>query len=298
MGMDVAEDNICLQILNEYVEFFNNYIVKVIYKYFESEEVQKKISSYDSNRKRKYLVQHFIKTYNLLIAIILLAYGNNVMKLPDEAKIIFRSLFENILNFMYISSQDSEEKQIKLIEQFYDYAEVANDKYQKNLFKESDEKIKNTKEHKLIMNILNKLNIRDKLLNKEKKYKDKYTNKMSHWSGKSTKELIDYIRKNKSEFGLELYQKYYYDTNIYVHCNILEYIDLDGNIIQNTDNADILDLIHKSVFMFLGYADAYFILIEKNLKEICPNVYEKYESIDEKYQEFHNKNQDMKDIYI
>lgn len=287
----------CEQILNEYIQFFNIYISDTIYKYFESDDIQQKIHSYDDNIKKKYLRQHFIKTYNLLIAIFILAYGNNVRQLPDEAKIVFRSLFENILNFIYIFSHNEAKEQIKLIKQFYNYTELAYSNYQRHLLKENDKDIINTKEHKIVMSLLQKLNIKDKLLNKEKEYKKNFSSSTGHWCGKTTKQLIDYIRKNKPEWGFDLYQKYYYDTNIFVHCNVLEYMDKDGNIVENRDELDILDLIHKSIFMFFGYAEGYFNMLGKSLKEHCPKAYEIYEPINEKYHELY-KNQDMKDIYI
>jgi hypothetical protein len=84
-------------------------------------------------------------------------------------------------------------------------------------------------------------------------------------------------------FNINIINKHYDDTNPYVHCNILEYFDETGAIIENKNEQDLLELIHKSIFLFFGYAEALFQMLMDNFRENFSPVYDEYEKINNNY---------------
>lgn len=270
--------------IKEHIDFFNNYLAKELFDYFHTSEVQDSINLRKNKYMCKYIKQHFLKTYNLLVAVVILAYGNSHKTLLDEGKIIFRSLFENILNFMYIFSFEEIEMQEKLIEQFYDYAEISINQYHKKFLDAFKKNPNPSKEERLIYSKLIENGSEDKIKslfeNFNKKYKSQNKNT---WSGISTNKMLEEICSKKPKWGLAFYKKYYDDANPYVHCNILEYFDENGYIVENKSEQNKLELIHKSIFMFFGYADALFRMLISNFKDIFSKIYDEYEIIDDNY---------------
>ncbi len=271
-------------VIEKHIIFFNKFVSGTLFNLFRDDSVQNSINNRQGTHKRKYLKQHYLKTYNLLLAIIVLSGANPYKNLIDEGKIIFRTLFENIINFLYIFSFDTSEERQKLIRQFYDYLEIAIYRYPKKIFQKDDKKSSKTNEFKKVLNMLMRLNIKDSIYIKENEYKIKYKVKnLNTWSGKTMADILNELNNKYPEMGFEFYQKYYYDTNPYVHCNILEYMNEDGVIVENSSNEDKLDLIHKSIFLFLGYSEAYFNLLGKETRKEYPELYRYFDDIEEQY---------------
>ena len=270
--------------IKEHIDFFNNYLAKELFDYFHTSEVQDSINSRKNKYMCKYIKQHFLKTYNLLVAVIILAYGNPHKILLDESKIVFRSLFENILNFIYIFSFDDIEKQDSLIEKFYDFAEISINQYSKKFLNSTKDSSKLSKEEKLIYSKLQKDGAKDKIKILTENFYKKYNPRNKNtWSGKSITELFEELSSEKPDWGMAFYKKYYDDTNPYVHCNILEYFDEDGFVIENKNEQDLLELIHKSIFLFFGYTEALFQMLIQDFRNKFSYVYDQYEKIDSNY---------------
>lgn len=270
--------------INNHIDFFKKYIADELFNYFQGSEVQNAINSIPNNYMCKYFKQHYFKTYNLLLAIIILACGNPHKILVDEGKIIFRSLFENILNFVYIFSFDNIEMREKLVRQFYDFVEISLNQYNKKFLDMMKNKSKPSEEEKLILSKLKETGAESKIENLYEYFKQKYqpSNKNS-WSGISINKMLEEISTKKPDWGFSFYKKYYDDANPYVHCNILEYFDENGVIIENNSIQDKLELIHKSIFMFFGYAETLFKMLIPDFREKFSHIYSEYEEIDNNY---------------
>lgn len=283
--IQIADKSNIQRCFHEYIILFNEEMNNSLFNYFKSEEINDKINKKDHGQKI-YLKMHFIKTFNLLFSILTLCSGGKNRILPDEAKIVFRSLFEHIMNFLYIFTRDTNEETNKLIKRFDDFTNIALNRYfidyksdwnngyidknekQKLIHKQVEETYKNLKLGELVSN-----------------YKEKYeTRSINEWHGLKMHELMRAIgMKTNLIDELRFYKKYYVDANCYVHCNVMDYMNDDGVIVGNNRLEESLEITHKCLFLVLGYVEIFYELIDINIKEKYPKIYEKFDTISDNY---------------
>lgn len=105
----------------EILETFEKYINEVtpILNFFQLENIQSIINQ-KPNLIKHHLKRHFIKMFDLYIASTRLVTTNDNYNLPNEAKIIIRSMFEHLINFYYIYI-DTDKTEIRT-QRFFDYS--------------------------------------------------------------------------------------------------------------------------------------------------------------------------------
>lgn len=293
----MQDKNFCQQNIKEHVDFFNSHINKVLFAKFLGNEMQNLIDDFERPTST-YLKQHTMKTFNLLTSIIVLATANEYKPFVDEGKIIFRSLFENIINFFYIFSKEKLER-INLINRFYDYIPIAYNHYARNIINENNPRITEQKIYKIVSNKLNNTKGKDIISEKIKDFCNRYNTKnVINWSGIPTKAMLDEIISQNVEDTLIFYEKYFYECHPFVHCNILAYRNEDDVIIENRSIYSRLELIHESIFITYGYLEALYSLFDIKINEIYNNEYKLLtDVIFNEYHEIMKDNPDQKIVY-
>lgn len=271
-------------LLDSYFNFFDTHI-KDLTKFFQTNEIQNKINQLDSLIKI-YMKSHYVKSHNLILSLFLLARGINEYKLPDEAKIIFRSLFEHILNFMYIFSKDNDDEKIKLIQEYNNFFKIQPFKFAYNMSKITI--TKETSEIKKMMcsnaqKICMDNNLEELFRNFYKKCK-KYKKNKNTWHGNTIQNLIIKISEKYGDEFL-LFEKYYSAGNLYTHCNVMNYINEKGIIEGNASLINVLDTLDKGLSFYISYIDWFYRCIGiKIFEDIFPKVLENHNLIEDNYE--------------
>ena len=271
--------------LHEYFILFNEEIRDKIFRYFRNEEINSEINKKEHLQKI-YLKMHFIKTFNLLYSTLNLCAGDKYHIFPDEAKIIFRSLFEHIMNFMYIFSRNTDEEINNLIKRFYDYTNISLNRYFIDYKSDWDKSfIPRNEVQTEIYKQVEKTYINLKLNKLVNDFKSKYNTKsINEWHGLKMYELMREIGNNTNLLDeLRFYRKYYADSNCYVHCNVMNYMSDEGVIVGNNRFEESLEITHKCILLTLGYMEMFYKLIDINIKDKYLTSYEKFENISDNY---------------
>lgn len=270
-------------LIYKYLSFFDLYIKNELNIYFQTEKIQNKINQFDYNIKI-YAKCHYIKSHNLILSLFLLARGVDNYKLPDEAKIIFRSLFEHLLNYMYIFSKDNDDEKNELIEDYNLFFDVQQFKFIYHIAKqplyENDSKIK-----KMIYSNAQKV-CKDNNLEElfENHYNKKYKKNRNSWHGYTIQDLIMKISKKYGDEFL-LLGKYYSSGNLYTHCNIMDYMNEEGIIVGNTSLIEVLDVLENGLSFYISYIDWFYRCIGIEIfKEKFPKILEEYYSLRDDYE--------------
>ncbi len=283
----IPSDRIAFNI-NQYCSFFNKHIT-VLFQNYLSKEVYELISK-RGNIQDTFLKLHYIKTFNLLISIFRLCSPAIGKTLPDEAKIISRSLFEHISNFLYIYSHDTADEINKLIIRFGDYGTyIAQHRYAIDYMKEinlyqsiEDDGIKLLTQK--VTDYYDKYNIKENI----EEYKNKHkTKNLTSWHGLKIGDFYKFIYENLN--GGEtfiFYKKFYTDSNAYIHCNLIDYINEEGIIVGNTHKEDTLQVVHYTILITLGYIELFYRLIDIDIQKVHPKIFNDFKTLCTNYYNF------------
>lgn len=270
----------------ELLTFSNEAINPVFYELFQGESVKTQINK-KGEEEQYFLRVHFIKTFNLHLAITAL-FGLENYPLPDEAKIILRSLFEHISNFFYIYLHDEDEKKT-LINRFFAYQNLVS---RFSFFNQQLRDLQNP-ENDTQKELLAELQELDRNINfskKEKEFKEKYVGrneKAGTWHGKDTRTFFGFLYEKKEAFlgdNFRRMQKTYVDCNSYVHCNIMDYYDeLCRAFVGNFNIKDCIITLREANLLLVGYIEIFFKIIDIDMTNpILKKYFDSFEEISEK----------------
>lgn len=275
--------------INNYCQFVNKNIHKLLFKDYSSKEIMALISN-RGEPQDTFMKVHFLKTYHLLLSIFRLCSPVLGMPFPDEANILLRSLFEHIANFLYIYSQDSHKKINNLIHRFFDYGiNVAQHKYAIDYYNDMQEYSNiDDKGIKILNNEVQEYLKKHKVIDSLGKYKQLYQTKNTNtWHGLNTRDFFKQIYNNlPCGKTFIFYKKFYTDANAYVHCNLMDYVNEEGIIVGNVHKEDALKVAHHSVLMTLGYMEGFFNLIGVNIREKYTKIFEDFDILCTNYYNF------------
>lgn len=269
--------------INNYIKLFNDGIKDTLFSYFQSKEIQHLINQKPDEIKI-YLKKHYIKTFNLSLSTLLLSVGVSFYILPDEAKIIFRSLFEHVINFLYIFSFDTEEESIQLIRRFNDYRVIADFKPIEQFLKNwQDSNINENERTQIMYELYNKIYKEKNVESLKNDYQQKYNCKsFNSWHGLQMPQIINKLIRLYGD-ELHLFYKYYSDTNLFVHCNVMSYMNEHGVFVGNTRKNESLYILNRTMLFTLSYYEMFYKILNIDIKKEQKQIYEEFQQLEKKY---------------
>lgn len=236
---------------------------------------------------RKYIVQSSQKMAEFALSIYILM-ENESISFPYEAKIIARSMFEHLFDFMYIFYEDESTKKIlpestSLIKRFYDYQKRCTFFYKHyevldKLANETSLSDIQNKHLKQLKKLNRKINFRTKI----NTYKNKYhTNEIKNWRGFGiSKSIYDFCGHLTS-----IYQKLYSTYCTYTHVAYLKEFNEKNPFGFNVEKCEEIDAYYYLNLIYTIYLKMlYNLTLQKGISsKKLKNYIEKFEAIETKY---------------
>lgn len=271
--------------VSEYINNAYNSICKSFRDYFAEQEFQAIINRECNAYEKIYVKSHIIKTINIYASILLLNENKIGARFIDESKILLRSLYEHVLNLIYIWLTANESEREKKINQFYDYAKnvLPYLYYTEQLNELEQVQIRNEIQEELFQEIC-EIKEETNFDKRIKEHKEKYNlQKLSTWHGLGQCKFYEFIIDNWA-FGdnsRKTFKKVIKESNPYVHCNIILYIDETGAITENINPKNCFDVIFLATILFIGYIEIiiHILSIKKEENKYLNNFFKRADEI-------------------